>query len=201
MPILDADAPLTARPRRILLAGTSGAGKSTLARTIAARIDAPYIEIDALFHGPRWSARESFLADVAQFAAQPGSVTEWQYDSARPVLAERADLVVWLDLPRLVVMRQVIARTVRRRVRREELWNGNLEPPLRAIFTDREYIVRWAWSTHHRTAERIAELAARQPELPIVRLRRRAHAAAWLEGPLRQSTGPGPSTVAEHPAG
>ena len=78
----------------------------------------------------------------------------------RPLLVARADLLVWLDLSRPVVLRRVVARTLRRRLRRrlrrQVLWNGNMEPPLRTIFTDREHIIRWAWSTHHDTARRVA---------------------------------------------
>jgi hypothetical protein len=58
-------------------------------------------------------------------------VTEWQYSLVRGILAERADLLIWLDLTRGVVMWQVVRRTLRRRLRREVLWNGNIEPPLR----------------------------------------------------------------------
>ena len=46
--------------------------------------------------------------------------------------------------------RRVVKRTLGRRLRREVLWAGNVEPPLRTFFTDREHIVRWAWSTRHR---------------------------------------------------
>ena len=76
-------------------------------------------------------------------------MTEWQYGSVRAVLAERAELLVWLDLPRALVMRQVVVRTVVRRRRRQELWNGNTEGPIREFFTDREHVVRYAWTTRH----------------------------------------------------
>lgn len=107
-------------------------------------------------------------------------MTEWQYSAVRALLAERADLLVWLDLPRSTVMRQVVARTLRRRLRRERLWNGNLEPPLWTVVTDREHIVRWAWSTHHKSARRVADLRAERPGLVIVRLRSRAAAERWI---------------------
>jgi adenylate kinase family enzyme len=111
-------------------------------------------------------------------------VIEWQYDQVRPLLAERADLVVWLDLPRHVVMRQVVRRTVRRRVRREVLWNGNVEAPLRTVFTDPEHIIRWAWRTHHESEQRISALLAAEPDRPVVRFRSRREADQWLAGPL-----------------
>jgi adenylate kinase family enzyme len=184
MPTLGPDDALPGRPARVLVAGTSGSGKTTLAGRIAAILSIPHVEIDALYHGPGWTPRESFVADVHRFIARPAWVTEWQYSPVKWDLAERAELLVWLDLPRWTVMRQVTRRTLVRRLRRQELWNGNVEPPLWTIFTDRDHIVRWAWNQHSRTSLRIETLRQRQPELPIVQLRSRAAAALWCGGAL-----------------
>jgi hypothetical protein len=113
-------------------------------------------------------------------------VTEWQYGSVRDHLADQADLMLWLDPPTATVMRQVVRRTAVRRLRRQELWNGNTEPPLWTVLTDREHIVRWAWQTRNKTAARVEELRRRRPELPIVRLRSHAAADRWLRGQLQQ---------------
>lgn len=187
MPLLGPVDPLPCRPRRILVAGTSGSGKTTLAGRIAAVLGAPQVEIDSLFHGPSWTRRAEFEGDVHRFSAGPTWVTEWQYSAVRAHLADRADLLVWLDPPTFTVMRQVIHRTVVRRLRRQELWNGNVEPPLWTVLTDPENVVRWAWHTRHRTATRVAELLARRADLPVVRLRGRSDADQWLRGPLRQA--------------
>lgn len=85
-------------------------------------------------------------------------------------------------------MRQVIARTMRRRRRREELWNGNVEPPLRTVFTDPEHIVRWAWSSYGRNRIMVQELTRAHPDLPIVRMRDRGDVAQLL-GALTQRGG------------
>ncbi|WP_022893283.1 ATPase AAA [Agromyces subbeticus] len=175
-----ADAPREHVPRRILVAGTSGAGKSTLARRIAAASGVPYAEIDALFHGRDWTPRPTFVADVDAFTSQPGWVTEWQYDPVRELLADRATTMVFLDYSRARVMRQVVARTVRRRTQREVLWNGNVEAPLHTIFSDPEHIIRWAWNTHATRGELVAEAARRRPHLDVVRLRHPREAEAWL---------------------
>lgn len=171
----------------MLVAGTSGAGKTTLAARVAAALRVPHVEIDALFHGPGWTRRPSFEADVHRFSAEPGWVTEWQYGSVRAHLAARADVLLWLDLPRRRVMRQVIRRTLVRRLRRQRLWNGNVEPPLWTILTDPEHIVRWAWNTHGETAARVTRLLDDRPELTVVRIRSRVEAARWADGPLRDS--------------
>lgn len=187
VPLLGPGDPLPSRPSRVVVAGTSGSGKTTLSARIGRLLGVEHVEIDALFHGPGWTPRPTFLADVDEFTARPGWVTEWQYSAARDLLADRCDLMVWLDPPHATLMRQVTARTLRRRVRREVLWNGNLEPPLRAFLTDRDHIVRWAWRTRYATAERVARLRVRRADLPVVRLRSREDADRWLAGPLTRT--------------
>lgn len=187
VPLITFRATLAFPPRRVLVAGTSGAGKTTLAVRIAAILGIPHVEIDELFHGPDWTPRPSFYSEVDAFSSRPAWVTEWQYDQVRPLLAQRADLVVWLDMNRATVMRQVLLRTLKRRARRQILWNGNIEPPLRTVFTDPDHIVRWAWKTHAHNAERISGLLRERPDLPIVRVHTHRQAREWLAGPLRNS--------------
>ena len=170
----------------MLVAGSSGSGKTTLAARVADVLGVPHVEIDSLFHGPGWTPRPEFEADVERFSSSPAWVTEWQYSRVRPLLAQRADLLVWLDLPRSTVIRQVVRRTLVRRLLRRELWNGNLEPPLWTIATDKEHVVRWAWNTHGDWVARVADVAERYPDLPVVRLEQRAEIDSWLHGPLAQ---------------
>ena len=46
--------------QKIVVAGPSGAGKSTIARKIAERLDIPYAELDAMYHGPDWTKIPEF---------------------------------------------------------------------------------------------------------------------------------------------
>jgi hypothetical protein len=57
------------------------------------------------------------------------------------VLLARCDLVVYLLPPRALVMGRVVRRTVRRALCRQVLCNGNIEPPLRTLLTDRDHII------------------------------------------------------------
>lgn len=156
---------------------------------LAGRLGVPYHELDALHHGPNWTQRPEFAVDVAAFAATDEWVAEWQYSAVRGLLLTRADLLVWLDLTRWQVARQLVPRTVSRRLRRVELWNGNIEPPLWRVFTDRGHLLRWAWRTYPRTAARVGEVlgatvtdAADGPV--VVRLRSRREVTGWLDGPV-----------------
>jgi hypothetical protein len=74
-----------------------------------------------------------------------------------------------------------------RRLRRQELWNGNREAPLRTFLTDREHVVRWAWATHAHIGPRVRALQERRPDLVVVRLRSRREVDRWARGPLRSA--------------
>jgi adenylate kinase family enzyme len=190
VPLLSWRDPLPWSPSRVLVAGTSGAGKTSLAMLIAHAWQLPRVELDALHHGENWTPRPTFVDEVERFAAQPRWVTEWQYTAKLgELLHNRADLVVWLDHPRHLVMRQVVVRTVIRRIRREILWNGNVEPPLRTVLTDSDHVIRWAWRTQGGPGERVALLLQqRGNEVAVVRLRGRRQVHQWVR---RQLSGPG----------
>lgn len=146
------------------------------------------VEIDGLFHGSNWAPRPQFLDDVRAFAAEERWVTEFQYTSkgTLPILAPRAQLVVWLDYPYRVVRARLLRRTFLRRLLRTELWNGNLEKPLwRLLGSDpSQNILRWQTKTLHAWTERMPQIAKEFPHLAIVRLRTPRETAAWL----RQNT-------------
>lgn len=150
--------------RRVSVVGNSGSGKSTLARELAAVLGVPHLELDSVFHQPRWEPLplEDFQQVVATWAAKDGWVIDGNYSSrVQPIIWARADTVIWLDLPRLTVMRQVIRRTLRRAVTRQELWNGNREPLMNFLSLDQEKsIIAWAWHNHARYRAKYAAAAA-----------------------------------------
>ena len=95
---------------------------------------------------------------------------------------------------------RIVGRTLRRAVRRTELWNGCREAPLRTILNDPDHIVRWAIRTHLEHAPRVRALAEQRPELPIVWLSSRRELKKWT-GALTAwppcADGSGRFTVAE----
>jgi adenylate kinase family enzyme len=170
------------RPARVLVSGISGAGKTTLARELGERWDLPCHELDALHHGPGWVPRPEFAADVRRFAAGDRWITEDQYHGVLgDLLWERADTVIWLDLPRRTIMRRVIRRSVTRAVLRTELWNGNRER-LRDWLRP-SHPVWWAWSRTGSRSRETAARAARFPEVTVVRLRTAREVRRWLAAP------------------
>ncbi|MGY1551774.1 AAA family ATPase [Microbacterium sp. A588] len=182
--MLCVDDPLPVAPMRVLIAGVTGSGKTTLARRIAERWKLDHHEIDALYHGPNWTPRPEFLDDVRAFAATERWVTEWQYTSkgTNEVLVPRADLVVWLDYPWPLVRRRLVARTLRRRVMRTRLWNGNVEPALwtREAWSGENDIMRWQKDTRYKWDRRMPEIEKAFSSLQIMRLRHPREAEQWL---------------------
>lgn len=165
--------------RRILVIGQSGSGKSTLARTLSARLAIPWVELDALFHGPGWTPNPAFVSAVETAISADAWVVDGNFSAVRDLLWSRADSVVWLDLPRTLTVRRAVLRTMRRAATRAELWNGNrerLSTVLRA-----SHPIRWTWETHARhRAEYEQRLAdPRWQQLEIARLRTPAEVAAW----------------------
>ena len=178
--------PLPPTTRRILVTGPSGAGKSTLRVTISTVLHLPAVEIDSLHHGPNWTPRPTFAADVDHFSSTPSWVIEWQYSQVRALLLVRADALIWLDHNRWTVLHRVVRRTIRRRVHRTELWNGNYEPPLRTILTDRDHIIRWSWRTHYERQREALDVADRTDGPVVVRLTGQRQVDTWVRGPLQQ---------------
>lgn len=182
--------PLPPSTGRILITGASGAGKSTLRETIGTVLGLPTVEIDALHHGPHWTPRSEFAGDVERFTAGPSWVIEWQYNEVRALLLDRADTLIWLDHGRWTVTHRVVRRTVGRRIRRVELWNGNYEPPLRTIFTDSEHIIRWSWRTHDTRRREALDVANRAKGPLVVHLTSQRDVDTWVRGPLQQLARP-----------
>lgn len=75
-------------------------------------------------------------------------------------------------------------RTMIRRLRRVELWNGNIEPQLWTFFTDPEHILRWAWSSYQPSRQRGRAVLAAENGPVVVRLRSRREVRDWLAGPV-----------------
>jgi len=179
--MLGADDELDPEPRRVLVAGTAGVGKTTTAAHIGRTLGIPFTEIDSIYHGPDWTPRPTFVTEVEAYTRAPAWVTEWQYSATRPMLVRRADTLVWIDLPVAVAVWRLVRRTLRRRLRHTELWNGNVEPPLRAFFTDRGHIVRWGLRTQYESRRRVPALERTAPHLRIVHLRSQRQVDRFLQ--------------------
>jgi adenylate kinase family enzyme len=163
------------------MASASCSGKTTLGRELARRLDAPFVELDALNHGPNWSEAtpEELRARVEPLIAGRRWVVDGSYRSKLgDRVLERSDVVVWLDLPRRVWLPRLVRRTLGRIVRRERLWNDNRET-FRGGFLVRDSLLRFALRTY---PSRRQAYPAELGRYNLVRLRSTREVERWLEG-------------------
>jgi adenylate kinase family enzyme len=172
---------------RVSVVGSSGSGKSTVARAVANRLDVPWIELDAVNHQPDWVPLpvEQFRAEARSLAEEEAWVIDGNYYQigVLDIVWERADTVVWIDLPKATVMWQLIRRTLHRSITRQVLWNGNRER-LRSIFKKKpeDNVVLWAWTRFDEQRERYEAAMAdpRWASIEFVRLGSRKEAHMFL---------------------
>lgn len=156
--------------RLAVLASASGSGKTTLGRELARRLDVPFVELDALVHGPNWTetADAELRARLAPTLALHGWVIDGGYrGKLGDLVLEQADLVLWLDLPVRVWLPRLVRRTARRLRGRETLWNGNRER-VRDVVWGRDALIPHALRTCRERRRRYPGELAR---FPVVRLR------------------------------
>lgn len=147
--------------RRICVVGSSGSGKSTLAETIAERTGGVFVELDELMHGPDWTPtptpqfRASVIAALGEAdSSHRGWAVAGNYRQVADLVQGGADTIVWLDLPRRVSTWRLVKRSLRRVVRREQLWSGNRESLRDLLSRDPERnVVLWSWNHHDQYRE------------------------------------------------
>lgn len=175
---------------RIVVVGTSGSGKTTLARALASRLRIPHIETDALYWGCDWTPAlpEEFRSRIGRATAGESWVFDGNYSKVQDLTWSRADTLIWLDYPFLMILWRLFRRTLRRTIGGEVLWNGNRESLWQQLFT-RESLLYWVLTTHYGRRQRYEALLQR-PEyahLRVIRLRSPQETAAWLASLSRHS--------------
>ena len=167
---------------RIWVKGASGAGKTTLAQALARRLGLEHVELDALHHDPGWTpAPAELLQERVRGALDDarGWVVDGNYDSKLGALVlDRAELIVWLDLPLHTKLARLARRTFERWRSQEELWNGNREN-LKAAFWGGDALFPWAVRSHFRHRLEWPRLHERRA---LVRLRSPREVDAWMAG-------------------
>ena len=172
---------------RVLVVGTTGSGKTTTARRLAGLIGAPHIELDGLFWKPGWTERETddFRARVADATAGDRWVADGNYlGRLGDLLWDRADTVVFLDVPLRIVVPRLVRRTIMRSVRRTDLWGTGNRERIATLWDKDESLVSWALKTK---SEHLATYGARIDDprwahIDFVVLRSPSEVRRWLTG-------------------
>lgn len=182
--------PSSSLGQRIAVVGTTSSGKSTLGARLAAILDLPLVELDALNWEPGWHAVTDH--DPAEFerrlrAATAGDawVVAGSYSRfAEPIFWDRLQTVVWLDLPLPLVLWRVVSRSWRRYRARELLWGTNYERFWSQLkFWHHDSLVWWALTTHRTKRQRhLSQMAdPRWAHIRFIRLTSPAEVSAFTK--------------------
>ncbi len=178
-------------PRRIVVVGVSGNGKTTLSRRVAARLQVPYVELDALNHLPGWTEAtpEALRSDVeAAMDRSDGWVLDGSYQNKiGDVALRRADTLVWLDQPLLLVLSRLIRRAVRDIVTKRDMFNGNRQT-WRFAFWGRDSLVGFAIRMHFDRRRTWPAVFTGYPDLDVVRLRSPREVEGWVRNLVTNSS-------------
>ncbi len=98
--------------RRILVIGPGGSGKSTLARRLGNILDLDVIHLDRFYWRPGWEEkpRKEWTGVVRRLIEQEAWILDGNYGGTLDIRLEAADAVIFLDFPRTLCIRRVMAR-------------------------------------------------------------------------------------------
>ncbi|WP_424968092.1 hypothetical protein [Dinoroseobacter sp. S375] len=170
-------AELLASARRVLVFGVSGGGKSALSRWIEQTYGLPHISMDRDIRWlPGWQVRDRVeqRRRTETYVAQERWVMDGTTVSSFDIRVPRADLGIWIRVPRAQALWQMMGRVLKSygRVRFDMAQGCPEQLPDRA-FLD------WIWTFEAKQAPRIcAALEQYGPDLPVVTLRSRRDIAA-----------------------
>ena len=171
--------------RIAIIATASGCGKTTVGRELASRLDVPYVELDAIHWQAGWTELDAaeLRRRVEPLVARDAWVIDGSYrGKLGDLVLERADTVVWLDLPRRLWLPRLVVRTLRRALTREELWNGNRESLSNAVAGD-DSLFRFALANERPRRHRYPRELDRYR---VARLRTPAEVEAFLRSARRR---------------
>jgi len=188
--------------QRIVMIGATGSGKTTLGRRVAEKLRLPLVDLDELHWLPGWKARlpDEFLELVERAAGAEEWVMCGNYSGVREAVWPRADAIVWLDYPFLLVLRRLLGRTLRRIHDRREVCNGNVETWSQALSKDS--IIVWLFRSYwrHREAyQKVFRDPGLYPNARYIRLKSPAEAEAWLASLKPPETETTPPAGADEP--
>ncbi len=172
-------AALIKKANRILVIGCSGGGKSTLSQKIAARFGLVYVSIDRdVLWLPGWVQREKAEQRAIILAKVQGE--RWIMDGTNPstfdIRLPRADLVIWVRMPRLLCIWGAVTRWIK--------WMGRTRPDMAPGCIEKvdwEFL-RFIWTFEEKlTPKVLAGLAEHGPNVPFLQLKSRGEMRQLLD--------------------
>ncbi|AKG36157.1 DNA topology modulation protein [Paenibacillus durus] len=163
---------------RILVIGSSGSGKSTLSQKLIKILNIPVIHLDAYFWNANWvpTPNDEWDQIVEKFTNEDQWIIDGNYSRTMDIRIKKADLIIFLDMPRLLCMYRIIKRRIKYHKKARPDMNEGCPEKL-----DWEF-VKWVWNYRKRsrmnTIKKLEHIRENQ-QVIIVKTRRQVE--EWIE--------------------
>lgn len=153
--------------KRILVIGSGGSGKSTLSQKLGSILDLPVIHLDTYFWNANWVPKPNDEWDkiVDHFTNDEHWIIDGNYSRTMDIRIKRADVIIFLDLPRLLCIYRIIKRRVMYHKKSRPDMNDECPEKL-----DWEF-VKWVWNYRKRsrmnTIKKLEQIAEHQQVITV----------------------------------
>ncbi|MEG1923339.1 MAG: hypothetical protein RR054_01425 [Clostridia bacterium] len=162
--------------KRIMIIGCAGSGKTTMSVTLSKIVGINAIHLDKYYWKPDW--QESDKSDWESFIASAAAKDEWiidgNYRNTMELRLQRADSVIFLDLPRSTCLISVLKRVFKYKGKqRFDMGNGCLE---RFDFS----FIKWVYNFKKDSKPKILKLLDKHPDIIQITLHSRKEIQSFL---------------------
>ena len=98
--------------RRVLVIGSGGSGKSTVAARLGELLGLEVNHLDKFYWRAGWvePAQDEWIKTVTELMDKDSWVMDGNYSGTLELRLQRADTIVFMDLPRLLCMWRILKR-------------------------------------------------------------------------------------------
>lgn len=154
------------KPAKIAIIGNAGSGKSTLAQKLHTITNLPIYYLDQYFWKPGW-----VKTDPDEYKKIHDAICdkqEWIIDGINLRVMEyriqRADVIIFLDLPRYVCIWRIFKRTIQNYGKETSSSAKGCPERFNGAFFK---FLKWVWNFKHEYPAKIREILTRYPEKKI----------------------------------
>ncbi len=95
---------------RIFITGNAGAGKTTLAKALGSQLSVPVVHLDQIIWQPYWQKTSDH--DRSEAIEQITQSDNWIIEGVSEVVRTKADLTIFLDVPRYTCLLRCAKRNL-----------------------------------------------------------------------------------------
>lgn len=141
-------------PKNILIVGCSGSGKSTLAKELSLLLGLRILYLDHFYWAPGWVLRDikEVHALIAKNIEEDGWICDGNNSSSFALRLPKAEMLIWLDLPRSTCIWRVLKRITKYRGKQRE------DLPPGCVDRFNWAFLKWVWNFNKNSRPKLEKL-------------------------------------------